>query len=314
MRRRSPAPWSLIALLLVLLVGGCASAPEPEPPPPLARISVELLSGFAPEALDPVGESPVVVLVDVTRSMLEPAAGGKTLAVAARRGAARFVDGLGAGQPVWIYAIGAAQNEPGCQPPLRLGRANLPSEREPLLDQLRGLESFGEGGLPAALVALGDEMRVHGALPGARVVLFSDLAGDCGGDLCTSAERLVEAGARLDVTVIGTAPVPACLEEARQAVSAPPGTLGARGVSFRLERSGPEPVELGRSLTGGPPVAVPHGRGTVVVDLDPPLRVEAYFAPGRDHVLQVLEFPALDPPTRRWRWKESSRRAEESTP
>ena len=47
------------------------------------------------------------------------------------------------------------------------------------------------------------------------------------------------------------------------------------------------------------------GRGTVVVELDPPLRVEAYFAPGRRHVLQVVDFPALDPETRHWRWLDS---------
>jgi len=59
---------------------------------------------------------------------------------------------------------------------------------------------------------------------------------------------------------------------------------------------------VGCSDAGGLPVAVPAGRGTVVVELDPPLRVEAYFAAGRRHVLHVLDFPALDPETRHWRW------------
>jgi hypothetical protein len=73
-------------------------------------------------------------------------------------------------------------------------------------------------------------------------------------------------------------------------------------VHYRLEVAQPEPMVIGCSEVGGLPIAAPAGRGTVVVELDPPLRVEATFAPGRRHVLQVIDFPALDPATRHWRW------------
>jgi len=34
-----------------------------------------------------------------------------------------------------------------------------------------------------------------------------------------------------------------------------------------------------------------------------PLRVERSFLPGSNLVLQVIDFPALDPRVRKWRWK-----------
>jgi len=97
--------------------------------------------------------------------------------------------------------------------------------------------------------------------------------------------------------------VPACLRETTGlAESLPPPTSSDAPVHFRIEVARPEPMVVGCSDAGGLPVAAPVGRGTVVVELDPPLRVEAYFAAGRRHVLQVLDFPALDPETRHWRW------------
>ena len=44
------------------------------------------------------------------------------------------------------------------------------------------------------------------------------------------------------------------------------------------------------------------GAAAVVVQLDPPLRIVRNFNPGTRWVLQVLDFPGLDPPERQWRW------------
>jgi hypothetical protein len=41
-----------------------------------------------------------------------------------------------------------------------------------------------------------------------------------------------------------------------------------------------------------------------VLQLDPPLRLDRSFAPGSRWQLDVLDFPALDPPVREWRWRE----------
>ena len=71
---------------------------------------------------------------------------------------------------------------------------------------------------------------------------------------------------------------------------------------------------IGCSEVGGLPIAAPPGRGTIVVELDPPLRVEATFAAGRRHVLQVIDFPALDPATRHWRWLDAQAAAAAGKP
>src|SRR6185503_19289237 len=85
-------------------------------------------------------------------------------------------------------------------------------------------------------------------------------------------------------------------------------------VHFRVEVAKPEPMVIGCSEVGGLPIAAPVGRGTVVVELDPPLRVEATFAPGRHQILQVLDFPALDPQTRHWRWVDDEGAVSDVTP
>jgi hypothetical protein len=140
-------------------------------------------------------------------------------------------------------------------------------------------------------------------LLGSRIVVFTDLGNECGGDVCAAATRLIEGGARLDVVAIGDARVPACLREpSGLAETLPPSEEADRTVHFRIEVEDPEPMVAGCSDAGGLPVAVPPGPGTVVVELDPPLRVGAHFASGRRHVLQVLDFPSLDPPRRHWRW------------
>jgi hypothetical protein len=113
------------------------------------------------------------------------------------------------------------------------------------------------------------------------------------------------------VVAIGDAQAPACLREPTGLAETlvPPATAD-RPVHYRLEVTKPEPMVVGCSEVGGLPIAAPPGRGTIVVELDPPLRVEATFVPGRRHVLQVIDFPALEPATRHWRWLDARPAAE----
>src|SRR5262249_41237998 len=104
---------------------------------------------------------------------------------------------------------------------------------------------------------------------------------------------------------IGETPTSACLREPAGLADTPaPPPTDDRPVHYRLEVAKPEAMVVGCSEVGGLPIAAPPGRGTIVVELDPPLRVEGPFAPGQRHVLQVIDFPALDPATRHWRWAE----------
>jgi hypothetical protein len=282
----------------------CASASAPPlDPATAARVSVEVLRGFSAEDIAPLdGTAPVVVLLDATRSMLAPTRHGATHYVAAQRAAVRFANDVAALRPMWLYALGSGPSV-DCQPVFRGARAATAAARGPLLEEILAVQPRGEGALATALDGVREELWRSDALLGSRVVVFSDLASDCGGDVCAAAAKLIAGGSRLDVVAIGDTQAPACLREPTGlAESLPPPRTVDRPVHFRLEVSSPEPMVVGCSDAGGLPIAAPAGRGTVVIELEPPLRVEAYFAPGRRHVLQVLDFPTLDPATRHWRW------------
>jgi hypothetical protein len=288
--------------------GLLACASEPAPPADVARVSVEVLRGFAAADLSPgEGTAPVVVVLDATRSMLEPTRRGSTHFAAAQRAATRFANDLPSQRAMWLYALGSG-NASDCQPVFRGSRAQTAAARGPLVEEIGAVRPQGEGSLANALETVRAELWRADALMGSRVVVFSDLVPECGGDVCASAAKLLAGGARLDVVAIGEMQVPACLRETTGLAEnlPPPASTTDRPVHFRIEVSKPEPMVVGCSDVGGLPVAAPAGRGTVVVELDPPLRVEAYFAPGRRHVLQVLDFPALDPGTRHWRWLDAS--------
>jgi hypothetical protein len=74
-------------------------------------------------------------------------------------------------------------------------------------------------------------------------------------------------------------------------------------VGFSVESVGADPAVLVCGESGGLPVRLAPGAAAVVVSLDPPLRVESNFEPGTRWVLEVVDFPGLDPPERHWRWK-----------
>jgi von Willebrand factor type A domain len=268
-------------------------------------VSVEVLRGFSAEDVAPrETTAPVVLLLDATSSMNEATRQGASHWVAAQRAAARFATELPSQRAVWLYELGAV-DAGGCQNVFRGSRAPNAAARGPLLEEISAVRPKGEGGLAAAIQTVRDELWRGDALLGARVVVFSDFVPECGGDLCAAAAKLITGGARLDVVALGEMQVPACLRDATglaESLPAPP--TADQPVHFRIEVSKPEPMVVGCSDAGGLPVAAPPGRGAVVVELDPPLRVEAHFAAGRRHVLQVLDFPALDPATRHWRWAE----------
>jgi von Willebrand factor type A domain len=295
----------LRTLLAAAAALGCAAS-DAAAPSDVARVSVEVLRGFSPDDVAPrESTAPVVMLLDATRSMSEPTRKGASHWLAAQRAAARFANDLPSQRAIWLYELGAADAR-DCQNVYRGSRAANAAARGPLLEEIRAVRPQGEGALAQALETVRDELWRGDTLLGARVIVFSDFVPECGGDVCAAAAKLITGGARLDVVAIGEMQVPACLRETTGlAEGLPPPTTADAPVHFRIEVAKPEPMVVGCSDAGGLPVAAPAGRGTVVVELDPPLRVEAYFAAGRRHVLQVLDFPALEPETRHWRWMDT---------
>jgi hypothetical protein len=247
----------------------------------------------------------VVVLLDATTSMREESRHKTSLHIGAQRAATRFASGVEALRPVWLFAMGSGDSKP-CQSAYRGARAKNAAARGPLLEEIRRQQPRGEASLAKALDSVRGELGRSDALLGSRVVVFTDAGDECGGDVCAAAAKLIEGGARLDIVAIGENRVPACLREpSGLAESVPPFESEDRSTHFQIELEEPEPMLAGCSNAGGLPVAVPPGPGTVVVELDPPLRVGAYFEAGRRHVLQILDFPGLDPARRHWRWMPS---------
>ncbi len=278
-----------VAELSGALVLGCAIfGAEREPP---ALIAVEWLGGFAGPL--PVAAPPVELLLDVSTSQQAASQRGLAHSEAVRLAALRLVDGLPETASIGLSVLGARSGE--CRASLPLADSHAGRSRDELREWIRSLEPAGEGSLAVALEALAASGRAK------RVVAFSDLGAECGGDLCAAASALVDSGARLDLVVVGDAETPACLadfeypgDEAPPAVAAP---------VFRVEVPGEgAPVRIAEGFADGTPVAVGGRVGLLVLDLDPPVRIgPIHFTPATLTRVQVLDFPHLDPPVREWR-------------
>jgi hypothetical protein len=158
-----------------------------------------------------------------------------------------------------------------------------------------------------ALAELGGALSTRGELAHSRVVVFSDLGAECGGDLCTAAEMLLDAGARLDFVVLGGAATPACFETLTAREPPPDEALRLQPPVFRIVAYDPgperEPFLLAEGRADGSRRRVPAGPVTVLVGFDPPSLIgPMVLSPGTWTHIRVVEFPGLDPPVREWIW------------
>jgi hypothetical protein len=277
---------------------GCALWPDAgEPVLPArgpVRIRVEMLGGFpAPPAA--TAPERVALLVDATDSMGRPAETGTPRVRAARAAAQRFVETLGDATQVTLYALGN-EWEARCDTPAVAHAGS----HDALSKRISALRAGGDGSLAQALGELAAPQ--DGGFE--RVVAITGLGDGCGGDLCAAVDGLAARGVRLDLVVVGGAAVPDCVAELalREAIGGPGGWPARGPVGFHVESTGSDAAVLVCGESGGLPVEVLSGRSAVVVKLDPPLRIERSFMPGTRWLLQVLDFPALDPPERQWRW------------
>jgi len=286
-------------------------------PPPRARVAVELLQGF-PAALEEGAEASVtpgehvVLLIDVTTSMqTQNEAASETRARAANAAASRLLDSLGAERSVEVWTLGAS--EEGCAP-ARRGMPSLAPEQ---------LARAGEGSLALALEKIATRLeatRFDGqtsdlasrTLRRARVVTFTDLGDECGGDLCSAASHLAEVGAQLELTLFGDVSVPQCLADLQLGETfIPPMRVEDRRpgtARFWVESAESiEPAGEGVLVAGradGAPRTLLSGRVYIHVELDQPARFGPIdLAPNTETRLRILDFPGLVPPVREWSWQ-----------
>ena len=227
--------------------------------------------------------------------------------MAAREAAVRLLEALPEETAFGLRALGVA-NGAQCVEPTQIAEAgdSAPS-RSRLVSYLRAIQPASEGSLGAALEAvqrdLGDEVARS------RVVLFTDLGAECGGDLCVAGSTLVAAGAQLDLVLLSDAVLPECF--ARFSPADPPRAAAAVTPppvpSYRVEANLPESEQAGKLLArgsaDGSPIQVPAGAAVVTIEMDPPSIIgPMLLSPDALTRVRVLDFPSLDPHVREWRW------------
>jgi hypothetical protein len=297
---RGGARW----LLTLLAAAGCQGPPPPPSAP--AEVSIEILGGFAlrPPVPAPQPER-VELLVDVTTSLRAGPIGAEHFR-AARHAAARFVNELPAGTALGVHALGVSPGRDcASASPVVGGRREL--SRAELGRRVETLQPAGEGSLAVALAELRGALSANHDLARSRVVVFSDLGSECGGDLCEVAEMLLDSGIRLDFVVLGDAPAPACFDSLTPAEPSPDDSLVQDPPVFRIVAYDPgperEPFLLAEGRADGTRRRVPAGPVTVLVGFDPPSLIgPMVLSPGTWTHIRVVEFPGVDPPVREWIW------------
>lgn len=297
------------AVASLAAVSSCASPPAAGGPP--AQLAVEVLGGLpsVPEWL-PATPPRVEVVLDATPSMRHTRVEGVSGFEAARALAARTLRELPLGTRASFHLVGGPERSDACGEASRalISEGGFP---DTLADDARRAQSRGEASLGDALQRLGDDLDAAGETARARIVVVSDLAPDCGGDLCAAAARLVSGGASLDWVLVGDAPAPSCLDTIG-AGPGPPGPIAQQPYAAPANISvtprnamlaGGEEALRARQygVADGIPITVPAGLAFVGVDLVPPASFgPVALEPGRRHRLRVVDFPAASPPAREW--------------
>ena len=304
----------LRALVLVATAAfGCALlAPPPvstvlPEPSAEARLSVEVIQGFTGRPVSaPAGPERVEVLIDVTSSMEAPTSPGPGRHVAARRAAVRLVTALPGDSFIGLHALGVAGGDE-CNPAFRTGHSGPSEAREDLVGRIEELRPAGEASLAQAVEGLRVYLTAMKTLARSRVVIFSDLGEECGGDLCEQLSWMVAGGARVELVVFGETRLPSCIEDFEIA-GAWRADAEAPVMYFHVESAAAPadgvPSATAVGLVGGEPVAIAAGSARVLVEFDPPAEFGPVdLAPGTTTRLRILDFPVLDPPVREWIWE-----------
>ncbi len=263
------------------------------PPPPPGGLLVEVLAGdVRPPPVDGSRPRPLVIVLDATHSMAAADRERPSPFAAAREAARAIAAAAGEDAPLEVLLLGG-DGAGTCGPARWLDGPNA----------LGDLQPGGEASLAVALGGLARRVPSGPGDPAPRVIVLSDLRGECGGDTCAAAARLVDAGAELTVLALGDDPPPQCLgavdvDRSRSLDWAiPPDRSGTPFVALDVSSG----VVLGRGAVGGPPVRLPPRAVLLRLDLDPALRLGPVLVePGLLTRVRILDFPRAEPPVREW--------------
>ncbi len=149
------------------------------------------------------GPGKLVLVLDSSGSMKEPAAGGETKIAAARTALRSVVSGLPADQPVGLRVYGAtvfSRSDSGACTDSQLKVPVDTDNREQLLSAVASYKPYGETPIGYSLQQASHDLGSTGKR---SIVLVSDGEPTCAPDPCEVARKLVAGGIDLKIDVVG---------------------------------------------------------------------------------------------------------------
>ena len=145
----------------------------------------------------------LMLLLDSSGSMAEPASGGQTKIQAAKQALGRVIDDLPDDAQVGLRVFGAkvfSRKDPGACTDTQLVVEPGTDNRDQLRDAVGDYQPYGETPIPAALKAAAADLGDEGAR---SIVLVSDGESTCAPDPCDVARQLASKGINLQIDVVG---------------------------------------------------------------------------------------------------------------
>jgi len=181
-----------IAAVLVLLIGWLPSAVE-----------VSAITAAPAPTADPAGSGRLMLVLDSSGSMAQPAAGGGTKIAAAKAALRTVIDDLPADAAVGLRVYGSrvfSRSMPGaCTDSRRVVDVGT-GNRDALRAALSGYRPYGETPIGYALQQAGKDLGGEGRR---SIVLVSDGEPTCAPDPCQVAKQLAAGGVDLRIDVVG---------------------------------------------------------------------------------------------------------------
>lgn len=183
-------PARLLAGALALLIGGITAVAGPT-------------GGLATAHAEGDDPGRLVLVLDSSGSMKEPASGGQSKIAAARTALRTVIDGLPAEQPVGLRVYGATvfdRSQAGACTDSQLKVPVDVDNRERLVSALGSYRPYGETPIGYALQQAGEDVGSTGKR---SIVLVSDGEPTCAPDPCKVARQLTRSGIDLRIDVVG---------------------------------------------------------------------------------------------------------------
>lgn len=258
---------------LLLAVGVAVTATPADAGAPVA-------AGAAPAAAADAEYGRLMLVLDSSGSMAEPAGGGQTKIRAARTALGTVVDELPEQAQVGLRVFGSevfSRNDAGACEDTELIVPPGTGNRAELRAAVKDYEPYGETPIPIALEKAADDLGDEGAR---SIVLVSDGESTCG-DPCDVAKRISNNGIDLQIDVVGLSVSSAARRQLECIARAGHGTYydadSAEDIQVHVTRVAERalrPFALnGAPIEGGPedaPTPITVGDWTDTLDVDDP--------------------------------------------